>query len=229
MISPEARGAWNELATTLKPWLARRAPAGVDPNDVLQDVLLRLHTHGSAEPTALREEVAFGPYVYAIARNTLVDHVRRRSPSSPEPQDLVAETEPAYDASVEALMASYVAPFVALLPSPTREALVMTELEGLSHARAAELAGVSLSAMKARVRRGRAELRRVFDACCSFEQDSRGTVTSCEPRTNEEAGRRFRRLFGAANASTSEGLEVQECACALRDTSPDQGASSSNR
>ena len=203
MISPEARGAWGGLVDTLRPWLVRRTRGipGVDADDVLQDVLLRLYTDGDR----LRDGAAFGPFVYTIARNTLVDHLRRRPTMAPEAEEVATDAPEPYDASVEALVASYVAPFVALLPSPTREALVMTELEGLSHAKAAELAGVSLTAMKARVRRGRAELRRIFEACCAFEHDARGTVTACSPRPPEDALRRLEKLDVFRNES---------CACA---------------
>jgi RNA polymerase sigma-70 factor, ECF subfamily len=212
MISPEARGAWAGLVGTLRPWLVRRTRGipGVDADDVLQDVLLRLYTDGER----LRDGAAFGPFVYAIARNTLVDHLRRRRDLAFESEDAATDEPEPYDASVEALVASYVAPFVALLPSPTREALMMTELEGLSHAKAAELAGVSLSAMKARVRRGRAELRHVFEACCAFEQDARGTVTSCSPRPPQVALRRLEKLDVFRN---------EPCACS--DKAPEFTAS----
>lgn len=88
------------------------------------------------------------------------------------------------DGSAEALLASYVAPFVAMLASPYREALTLTELEGLTQKQAAEMLGISVSGMKTRVQRGRRELRRVLEDCCSIALDARGRVISCEPRAD---------------------------------------------
>ena len=76
----------------------------------------------------------------------------------------------------------YVAPFIALLPSPYREALTLTELEGITQREAAAMVGISVSGMKSRVQRGRRELRALFEACCNIALDGRGRIISCEPR-----------------------------------------------
>ncbi len=203
MISSEARGAWDTLAGTLRPYLARRAPPHVDVDDVLQDTLLRLHQSASA----LRDEDAFGAFVYRIARSTMIDHVRRAKPTRPleDAGELEVEEVLSYDDSTEALVASFVAPFVAMLPSPYREALTLTEIEGLPQREAAELVGVSLAAMKSRVQRGRAELRRLLEACCALEIDARGGLVGCTPRPPEEARRRLQ--AAGARADT----ECQSC------------------
>jgi RNA polymerase sigma-70 factor (ECF subfamily) len=79
-------------------------------------------------------------------------------------------------------LAACVAPFVAMLASPYRQALTLTELEGLSHSDAAKMLGISVSGMKSRVQRGRIRLRHMFDACCEIALDVRGHVIACEPR-----------------------------------------------
>jgi hypothetical protein len=79
-------------------------------------------------------------------------------------------------------LAGCVALFVARLPSPYREAITLVELEGLTAREAAALADVSVSGMKSRVQRGRAQLRAQLDACCRIDLDVRGKVTDCEPR-----------------------------------------------
>jgi RNA polymerase sigma-70 factor (ECF subfamily) len=86
------------------------------------------------------------------------------------------------DNLVEQELATHVAPFVASLPSPYREALTLTELEGLTQKQAAEMLGIPLSTMKSRVQRGRERLREIFEACCEIALDARGHVVGCEPR-----------------------------------------------
>ena len=64
-----------------------------------------------------------------------------------------------------------IAPSVAMLPLPYREALTLTELEGLTEKQAAEMLGISLSSMKSRVQRGRQQLRAAFEDGCHVGLD----------------------------------------------------------
>lgn len=75
-------------------------------------------------------------------------------------------------------LATYIVPLVAMLPSPYREAITLTELEGLTQQEAAEMVGISLSGMKSRVQRGRRLLRQALDECCEIALDARGAVMS---------------------------------------------------
>lgn len=175
MIEAGTRNAHGELHARLRPFVARRVPAS-DVDDVVQDVFLRLQ-RGIA---SLRDEERFGAWVYQVARSAIADHRRSRARhplTEKEPDEPAAEAdEPAVD------LAAYVAPFVAMLPSPYREALTLTELEGLTQKEAAEMMGISLSGMKSRVQRGRAQLRQLFEDCCAIALDARGRVIACEPR-----------------------------------------------
>lgn len=181
MIDPAARGAWRELEAKLRPFIARRLRSEVDVDDIVQDVFLRMQ-RGLA---GLRDEQRFGPWVYQIARSAIVDHQRVAAKHrvvdadrSDEQRLDVGED----DRAVEAELAGYLAPFVAMLPSPYREALTLVEFEGLTQKQAAEMLGISLSGMKSRVQRGRAQLRRALEDCCHIALDVRGRVVSCEPR-----------------------------------------------
>lgn len=75
-----------------------------------------------------------------------------------------------------ALLSSMLQPLLDELNPAHRQALQLTELGGLTQREAAAEAGVSTTAMKTRVRRGKTALGRVLDACCTFEQDARGTL-----------------------------------------------------
>jgi RNA polymerase sigma-70 factor (ECF subfamily) len=63
-----------------------------------------------------------------------------------------------------------------------REAVTLTDLEGITQADAAERVGVSLSGMKSRVQRGRRQLKAVLEACCRVDLDHRGSIVGYEPR-----------------------------------------------
>ncbi len=180
MIEPAARGAWHELEVKLRPFVARRVRSEADTDDILQDVFLRMQ-RGVAE---LRDDQRFGPWVYQVARSAIVDHHRVAAKHRVVDGDGREEQplEVGDDDAVEPELATCVAPFIAALPSPYREALTLVELEGLTQKQAAEMLDISLSGMKSRVQRGRALLRGAFDECCAVALDARGRVMSYEPR-----------------------------------------------
>jgi RNA polymerase sigma-70 factor, ECF subfamily len=174
-------GSWAGLEAQLRPFVARRIPMS-DVDDVLQNIFLRVQ-RGLVN---LRDDERFGPWIYQLARSAIADHYRAFARRPLAEHDAVDDTEtPAAaddDNQVEQELATHVAPFVASLPSPYREALTLTELEGLTQKEAAEMLGVPLSTMKSRVQRGRERLREIFDACCEIALDARGHVVGCEPR-----------------------------------------------
>lgn len=180
MIDRATRGAWRELEAKLRPFVARRVRCE-DADDVMQDVFVRLQ-RGLA---GLRDDERFGAWVYQVARSAIVDHQRIAAKhrvvdaGDREEQPAFADDD---DRAIEDELARYVATFVAMLPSPYREALTLTELEGLTQKQAAEMLGVSLSGMKSRVQRGRQQLRKALDDCCHIALDARGRIVSCEPR-----------------------------------------------
>ena len=171
---------WQDVAAQLRPFLARRV-AESDVDDVLQDVWLRVQRG----LPGLRDEERFTSWLFQIARNAVAEHHRARArhplPAAPTEADLVAEPT-ADDREAAGSLASCVSIFVARLPSPYREAVTLVEIEGLTMREAAEMVGVSVSGMKSRVQRGRAQLRELFDACCEIALDARGKVLDYAPR-----------------------------------------------
>lgn len=181
MIEADARSfTVQELETRLRPFVKRRV-SDCDVDDVLQDIFLRVQ-RGLAN---LRDEERFGPWVYQVARSAVADHgrARARSPlaegSAPEVSVVLDDQD---DDGAAQMLASAVAPFVARLPSPYREAVAMAELEGMPQAEAAAVLGITVTAMKSRVRRGRARLRELLEACCEIALDARGHVVACRSR-----------------------------------------------
>lgn len=181
MVDPETRGSWLELRGRLVGFVARRVERN-DVDDVVQEVLLRIQ-RGLPR---LRDGDRFGPWVYRIARNTITDHLRARDPGlfvDPEVAD-----ESAAEADEPHELVGCVAPFVARLPTLYRQAITLTELEGLTQDEAAAMVGVSLSGMKSRVQRGRRQLRAMLESCCRLDQDARGRVIGWERRADANAG-----------------------------------------
>ncbi len=181
MIDSDMRCAYRDLEARLRPFVARRVSAPSEVDDVLQDVFLRMQRSLSD----LRDDERFGPWVYKVARSAISENRRARARHplvADEPVEAIDPGEPGDDGAVAREVATYLAPFVAMLPSPYREALTLTELEGTTQRDAAEMMGVSVSCMKSRVQRGREKLRKLLEDCCEIALDARGRVIGCEPR-----------------------------------------------
>jgi RNA polymerase sigma-70 factor, ECF subfamily len=181
MIAAESKGAWAELDTRLRPFVARRVASPADVDDVLQDTFLRMQ-RGIRE---LRDDERFGAWVYRVARSAIADHRRSRArhplavAPPAEPPSVVLDDA---DTTAEQELAGCVTLFTQMLPEPYREAITLTELEGLSQKEAARRLGLSHSGMKSRVQRGRERLRALFEECCDVACDARGRVVSYERR-----------------------------------------------
>ncbi len=185
MIASEARGAWQDIEQRLRPYVSRRVASAGDVEDVLQEIFVRIH-RGLA---ALRDGESFGGWVYRIAQSCIADAARARARSPVQIVDEPPETAaPAAEESedLESELGACVALFVARLPAPYREAVTLTELQGLTQKDAAQLLGVTLPAMKSRTLRGREKIRDMFEECCRISVDCRGRVTACEPRALED-------------------------------------------
>jgi RNA polymerase sigma-70 factor (ECF subfamily) len=177
---------WRELRDRLRPFVGKRVAVAADVDDVVQEVLLRMH-RGLA---GLRDDERLAPWMYQIARTAIADHGRGRArhPLTADElaDDAVADArDPRTDEPnpVPARIAATLAFFTAHLPSPYRAAITLTELEGKTQREAADMLGVSLPALKSHVLRGRARLRAMLERCCAIAVDARGTPVECIPRT----------------------------------------------
>jgi RNA polymerase sigma-70 factor (ECF subfamily) len=170
----------NDIAERLRPFVARRVPPA-DVDDVLQDVFVRMQRGLGG----LRDDERFTAWLFRIARSAVAEHGRARARhplAAGEAPDTASEPADDDDRAAASALSGCVAGFVAQLASPYREAVTLVELEGLTAREAAGLVGVSVSGMKSRVQRGRAQLRALFEACCEIALDARGKVTDYAAR-----------------------------------------------
>ena len=185
VTTPAAEVVWHDLHDRLRRFIARRVRSPQDAEDILQEVMLRIHRHSGDLEHADR----VAGWVYRIAANSIADHYRRpvrRELASGQAMD-VAETagaaaETAWiepdSAELRAELADCLAPLTARLPDLYREALDVTEFQGMTQAEAAGRLGLSVSGMKARVQRGRERLKDLLLDCCDVELDRRRGVTA---------------------------------------------------
>jgi RNA polymerase sigma-70 factor (ECF subfamily) len=167
------------LRADVRRFIARRVePTALD--DLVQEVFLKVHENAGE----LRDADRLAPWLFRIARNGVIDHLRKRrsrAHASLEEAEEPATLEPEQNFNQE--MAAWFRPMMDLLPEEYRVALQLTEIEGLTQRELADRVGLSLSGAKSRVQRAKQLLEGIVRACCDFEVDVRGNFVSCRPRS----------------------------------------------
>jgi RNA polymerase sigma-70 factor (ECF subfamily) len=178
---------WAEVGTSIERFVRRRINDPHHADDVVADVMLRIHQNLAA----LDDHERVTAWVFRITRNAITDHYRR---TGRRREVLAAEIDPDVDPSADAWLddqeatlselAACIRPLVDALPSDYRRALELTDFEGRTQADAARLEGISLSGMKSRVQRGRRQFATLVKQCCDVTTDSRGELVDFRLRTD---------------------------------------------
>ena len=120
-------------------------------------------------------------WIYRIARNAIVEHYQSETTMQEYPES-IADPGAEDSDGAQKQISQCVLPFVQQLPEPYRQAVMLSEIEGLTQQEVADRLGLSLSGAKSRVQRGRAKIKEMLLECCKFEFDSKGTVIGYERR-----------------------------------------------
>lgn len=159
--------AYERLLRLLVPVLRRavsrkrRFLQGADIDDIVQDILLSLHSvRASFDPAR-----PFVPWLMAIAGNRMADAARRQIRRSMN-ETLQAEVPETFsadetkDAEERLVDADTLSRALGALPAGQRRAIEMVKIRGLSMRDAAATSGSSISALKVAVHRAMQTLRK---------------------------------------------------------------------
>lgn len=177
MTTPRDR-PWELFIGRMRKFVSKRVSDPNDVEDILQEVFLKVH----ASLGTLRDRNHLSPWLYRIARNTIIDHYRTRRTYVPATDELPDE-KMEDEESPSRRIAAGLTPMMARLPEKYKKALELFELEGLTLKEIAKKEGLSLAGAKSRVQRGRALLRSELLACCHFEFDRRKHLIDYIPRS----------------------------------------------
>jgi RNA polymerase sigma-70 factor, ECF subfamily len=166
-----------DMTARLRGFLRRRVRDDATADDLTQETLLKVYR----SRTALRDGQRLEAWLYRIARTTLIDHYRRQRPGQELPADLATEPDGGAD-DVTKVMARSLRQFVEQLPEAYREPVRLAEFEGLPLTKIAQRFGLSVTAVKSRVRRGRAMLKKQLQQCCRLEFDRMGKIIDYQRR-----------------------------------------------
>jgi len=170
---------WNAFHVPLQQFIRRRISDETTGEDILQEVFLKIHQHIET----LNEVKKLESWVYQITRNVIIDEYRRKRPTIHlESPEVLALPEELPDDDIITELFPSVQAMVRNLPEHDRQALILTEYQGLTQKELSERLGLSFSGAKSRVQRARDRLKQQLLACCHFEVDRRGHITDYQPR-----------------------------------------------
>jgi RNA polymerase sigma-70 factor (ECF subfamily) len=126
--------------------------------DLFQETWIRVLERGHQ----FNQKYSFSTWLFAIARNLAIDHMRRKQPASLDglldddvPLDVPATGQAtAFDTTLQREQNEHISAGMAHLPAEYREALVLRFQEGMSLEEIATVAGVPLGTVKSRIYRG---------------------------------------------------------------------------
>ena len=173
--------AWKELRSELHAFLRARVSSSVTADDLLQDVFLRVQRKGSE----IDRIANLRAWLYQITRNVLIDHRRTHDRRPIEALPDLSEKSPDAGREIRERLAPCLRGMITELPPAYSGALQLVELDGMTQADAAKQLGISLTALKSRVRRGRVLLKKLLLDCCHFEIAADGQVQDYWPKTRK--------------------------------------------
>lgn len=174
---------WFEYRNRLARFLRSKVSNPDDVEDLLQDILLKVHQNIDT----LEQRERLKPWLFQIANNTIIDFYREKTRKAmPQAEELWYDDPGAED---KHLLEECVIPFVDALPPEMSDILHLIDLQGVSQKSYAEEHGISYSTLKTRVQTSRLQLRKLFENCCEFTVDSHGNIIDYERKIqDQEAG-----------------------------------------
>src|SRR3984893_9936318 len=119
---------WETFHTGLKHFILKRIPDEQSADDVLQETFQKIHMRIAT----LRDEEKLQSWMYQIARNAIADYYRQQKATVELPEALLVPDEPVFEDEVIKDLIPSVNAMAQRLPATYREALILTEYEGLT-------------------------------------------------------------------------------------------------
>ena len=150
-------------------------------DDVVQETFLR----AQASLDVLRESEKLRAWLFRIAHNLCMDHLRSRRSSCVEsdadPESAGREASRVEHDLERAEMSSCVRAKVDSLPATDRAVILLYDLKELSQQEIADVLGIEVGTVKVRLHRARKKLRAVLEKECSFSRDETNVLV-CDPK-----------------------------------------------
>ncbi|GHC49114.1 hypothetical protein GCM10008083_10720 [Ulvibacter litoralis] len=162
----ETSTLWNRFNTQVYFFILKKVKDKDAANEILQNSFLKIHLNIAQ----LKDVEKAKAWTFQIARNEIINYFKAESKTVHKSNlDAITTTE-----NYEELCCFE--RFVTNLPKEYNEVIDLVYLKGKKQAEAAELLGISIANVKARIRRSKAILTKNFNECCKFDLNDEGKL-----------------------------------------------------
>lgn len=170
-MNTEINNIWKEYNSQLLNFILKKVKDSAEAEDILQEVFIKI----LSKIDTLKESEKLKSWMYQITRNTIADHYRLAQKGN-KLTDFQPIEEDFQEDSAMKEAESWIGLYINELPENYRQALILSELKGLSIAEVAENMNISYTNARARINRGRQALKKNLTDCCTFHVDKYGTI-----------------------------------------------------
>jgi len=172
------KSIWNEYYDQLLNFILKRVSDKATAEDILQNVFIKIISNIES----LQDSASLKNWLFQITRNTIIDHFRESRTTESISTDLPEEYEEANEDIMEEV-GNWISPFISGLPKKYRDALNLSEINGMSQKDMAAHLGISYAGARSRVQRGRSLLKKELTQCCTFHTDKYGNILDVYRKT----------------------------------------------
>lgn len=153
---------WNQFSVRIFHFILSKTNDEEVAKDILQEVFIKIHT----SIDSLKNENSLASWLFTVTRNTIYDYYRQKKTNQKKQTFLADNAHLFEDEDLSQFCETCLHLFIEELPEKYKQAILATDLGNLSQKDYAEEIGVSYSALKSRVQRGRSQLNEYFKKCC---------------------------------------------------------------
>jgi RNA polymerase sigma-70 factor, ECF subfamily len=166
---------WSELNADLERYICTKVNHEDHCNDILQDVYLKM----VANVEKIKKVDNVKAYLLRISANTIADHYRNTNVMTDA--DGISQPDSSFNECCPspAISERFLQQAIAELPGKYRDALLKTDIQGMSQKEYADSLGISISGAKSRVQRAREKLKDLILKCCDYQFDKYGNIVKC--------------------------------------------------
>lgn len=162
---------WPELNDYLKGFIFKQVRDSHITDDILQDVYLKVNL----KIKTLKDETKLTSWIFQITRNAVNDYYRSNKKKFDNDINFELTDNIVIQDETQKLVRC-INPMINSLPEKYKEAIRLSEIDGLSQKDLAIQLDISYSGAKSRVQRGREKLKALLLDCCSISADKYGNI-----------------------------------------------------
>lgn len=171
--------AWRKYQQQLLSYIRSKVKTTEDAEELLNDVFVKL-TKTIANNNAPDNISA---WLYHVTKNSIVDYYRTKKQFETLPDDLSDQHENTEEANVIRELSQCILPMIKALPEAYQQPLILSEINGNKYKEVATELGLSVSAVKSRILRGRQKLHKSLVSCCAVYRNESGETVDYEQKS----------------------------------------------